>query len=145
MTHERQARLLFAKGYSCEQAVYGAFADVLGMSTVGAMLMAPPRKERGPVCGAYRAGLSLISILTNPELSEKKRPEKRVERAADEQQEKTAAAQAEFRILFLGALSTLDCAQIKRNQETGWSGMDDVIGITVRLVERVLGRAQEKP
>jgi len=149
MTREQQARLLLAKGYSCEQAIFGAFADALGMSTVGAMLMAPSRKERGTVCGAYRAGVLLISLLTNPKPSGKKRSKKRVQRTDEKQEakrrERTHAVQAKFTALFISKLGTLDCAEIKRKRETGWSGMDDVIGITARLVDQALDKAKEKP
>ena len=147
MTRERQARLLIAKGYSCEQAIFGAFADVLGCSTVGAALMAPLRKERGRTCGAYRAGVMLISNLTNPKPRGKKRSKKRVQRAEEKekQNQKAAAAETEFRKVFLGEFGTLDCAEIKRKSETGWSGMDDVVGITARLVDQALGGAQQKP
>ena len=145
MTRERQARLLIAKGYSCEQAIFGAFADVLGCSTVGAALMAPPRKERGRTCGAYRAGVMLIGTLTTPKPSGKKRSKKRVQRAEEKekQSQKAAEVEAEFRKLFLTEFGVLDCAEIKRKRETGWSGMDDVVGITARLLERAL--AKERP
>jgi len=143
MTRERQARLLIAKGYSCEQAIFGAFSDLLGCSTVGAALMAPPRKERGRTCGAYRAGVMLISNLTNPKPRGKKRSKKRVQRAEEKHQENTLAVQEEFTTLFIKEFGALDCAEIKRKSETGWSGMDDVVGITARLVDQALdGRTQ---
>ena len=145
MTRERQARLLIAKGYSCEQAIFGAFSDLLGCSTVGAALMAPLRKDRGRTCGAYRAGVMLISILTNPKPGGKKRSKKRVQRAEEKEKrrEKTLAVQEEFTSLFIKEFGALDCAEIKRKSETGWSGMDDVVGTTARLVERVLEK--ERP
>jgi len=147
MTREQQARLLLAKGYSCEQAIFGAFSDLLGCSTVGAALMAPPRKERGRTCGAYRAGVMLISILTNPKPGGKKRSKKRVQRAEEKekQNQKAAAIETEFRKIFLNEFGALDCAEIKRKSETGWSGMDDVVGTTARLVDQALGGAQQKP
>jgi len=147
MTRERQARFLLAKGYSCEQAIFGAFADLLGCSSVGAALMAPPRKERGRTCGAYRAGVMLISILTNPKPGGKKRSKKRVQRAEEKekQNQKAAAIETEFRKIFLNEFGALDCAEIKRKSETGWSGMDDVVGTTARLVDQALGGAQQKP
>jgi len=147
MTRERQARLLIAKGYSCEQAIFGAFSDLLGCSSVGAALMAPPRKERGRTCGAYRAGVMLISILTNPKPGGKKRSKKRVQRAEEKekQNQKAAAIETEFRKIFLNEFGALDCAEIKRKSETGWSGMDDVVGTTARLVDQALGGAQQKP
>ena len=151
MTRERQARLLLAKGYSCEQAIFGAFADLLGCSSVGAALMAPPRKERGRTCGAYRAGVMLISNLTNPKPRGKKRSKKRVQRAEEKEKhqekrrEKTLAVQEEFTSLFIKEFGALDCAEIKRKSETGWSGMDDVVGTTARLVDQALGGAQQKP
>ena len=145
MTRERQARLLIAKGYSCEQAIFGAFSDLLGCSTVGAALMAPLRKDRGRTCGAYRAGVMLISILTNPKPGGKKRSKKRVQRAEEKekQNQKAAAIETEFRKIFLNEFGALDCVEIKRKSETGWSGMDDVVGTTARLVERVLEK--ERP
>ena len=145
MTREQQARLLLAKGYSCEQAIFGAFADALGMSTVGAMLMAPSRKERGTVCGAYRAGVLLISLLTNPKPSGKKRSKKRVQRAEEKekQHEKTLAVQEEFTTLFINEFGTLDCKAIQSSREIGWAGMDNVVGTTVVLLERVL--TKERP
>ena len=138
MTREQQARLLIAKGYSCEQAIFGAFADLLGCSTVGAALLAPSRKERGQVCGAYRAALTLISFLSTPKPHGKKRSKKRAERAGEKEKQKAAEAEGKFRKLFLGEFGTLDCAEIKRVRETGWGGMDNVVGITVQLLERVL-------
>lgn len=143
MPRERQARLLLAKGYSCEQAIFGAFADLLGCSTVGAALMAPSRKERGRTCGAYTAGVLLISTLTTPKPSGKKRSKKRVQRAEEKQQEKAAELEGAFRKLFLGEFGTLDCKQIQSVRETGWGGMDGVVGTTVRLLERVL--TKERP
>ena len=89
MTRERQARLLLAKGYSCEQAIFGAFSDLLGCSTVGAALMAPPRKERGRTCGAYRAGISLISVLSN----HRSRGRKKVQQEEEKQSKRAAEAE----------------------------------------------------
>jgi len=106
--------------------------------------MAPPRKERGRTCGAYRAGVLLISILTTPKSHGKKRSKKRVQRAEEKEKlnQKAAEVEAEFRKLFITEFGVLDCAEIKRKRETGWSGMDDVVGITARLLERVL---KERP
>ena len=67
-----------------------------------------------------------------------------MQRAEEEQNQKAAAAETEFRKIFLNEFGTLNCAEIKK-RETGWSGMDDVIGITVRLVDQALGSAQQKP
>ena len=145
MTRERQARFLLAKGYSCEQAIFGAFADLLGCSTVGAALKAPLRKERGRTCGAYRAGVMLISILTEPKGNNrsKKRRQREKERERLEQQ-RLKAAQIEdwFRALFISEFGTLDCKAIQRTREKGWGGMDSVVGTTVLLLERVL---KERP
>ena len=98
---------------------------------------------------AYRAGVLLISLLTNPKPSGKKRSKKRVQRTDEKQEakrrERTHAVQAKFTALFISKFGTLDCAEIKRKRETGWSGMDDVIGITARLVDQALDKAKEKP
>ena len=143
MTRERQARLLLAKGYSCEQAIFGAFSDLLGCSTVGAALMAPLRKDRGRTCSAYRAGVMLISNLTNPKPRGKKRSKKRVQRAEEKQHEKTLAVQEEFTSLFMNEFGTLDCKAIQSSREIVWAGMDNVVGTTVVLLERVL--TKERP
>ena len=145
MTRERQARLLLAKGYSCEQAIFGAFSDLLGCSTVGAALKAPPRKERGRTCGAYRAGVMLISILTHPKPCGKKRSKKRIQRAEEKekQSQKAAEVEAEFRKLFITEFGVLDCKAIQSSREIGWAGMDNVVGTTVVLLERVL--TKERP
>ena len=137
MTRERQARLLIAKGYSCEQAVFGAFADLLGCSTVGAALLAPSRKERGKVCGAYKAGVLLIrAVYSAPERQPVK---KRDEQRREQRRQKAATAEAEFSALFTSLFGTLDCADIKKGREKGRTGMDDVVGATARLLERVFG------
>lgn len=147
MTRERQARLLIAKGYSCEQAVFGAFADLLGCSVVGAALLAPLRKERGRTCGAYRAGVLLISTLTEPKGNNrlKKRGQKIKEKERlrkDQQRLKAAQMEDWFRALFIGEFGTLDCKAIQSSREKGWAGMDSVVGTTVLLLERVL---KERP
>ena len=112
MTRERQARLLIAKGYSCEQAIFGAFADLLGCSTVGAALMAPQRKDRGRTCGAYTAGVMLIRrVYGQPERQPIK---KRDEQRQEQRRKKAVEIEEEFRKLFLANFGTLDCAEIKR-------------------------------
>ena len=141
MTRERQARLLIAKGYSCEQAIFGAFADLLGCSTVGAALMAPSRKERGRVCGAYTAGVLLIRAIYSP--ADRKQVKKRDEQRQEQRQQKAAEIEDEFRTLFLANFGTLDCADIKKGREKSRTGMDDVVGATARLLERVLEK--ERP
>ena len=147
MTRERQARLLLAKGYSCEQAIFGAFAELLGCSTVGAALLAPSRKERRGTCGAYRAGVLLISTLTEPKGNNrlKKRGQKIEEKERlrkDQQRQKAAQMEERFRALFIGEFGTLDCMSIRASREKGWGGMDSVVGTTVLLLERVL---KERP
>lgn len=141
MTRERQARLLIAKGYSCEQAIFGAFSDLLGCSTVGAVLKAPSRKERRGTCGAYRAGVLLIrAVYSAPERQPVK---KRDEQRQEQRQQKVAEIEDEFRTLFLANFGTLDCAEIKKSREKGRTGMDDVVGATARLLERVFDK--ERP
>lgn len=143
MSREQQARLLLAKGYSCEQAIFGAFAELLGVSIVGAVLKAPPRKERGETCGAYRAGVLLISTLTEPKGNNrsKKRRQREKERL-EQQRQKAAQMEERFRALFIGEFGTLDCKAIQSSREKGWGGMDSVVGTTVLLLERVL---KERP
>ena len=141
MTREQQARLLIAKGYSCEQAIFGAFADLLGCSTVGAALMAPSRKERGRTCGAYTAGVLLIRAIYSP--ADRKQVKKRDEQRQEQRRQKAATAEAEFSALFTSLFGTLGCADIRKGREKGRTGMDDVVGATARLLERVLDK--ERP
>ena len=138
MTREQQARILLAKGYSCEQAIFGAFADLLGCSTIDAALMAPSRKERGRTCGAYTAGELLIGRAYGSEGREPQLRRAWQEKRQEQRRQKAAAAEDEFRTLFIGKFGTLDCKAIQGSREKGWGGMDGVVGVTVQLLERVL-------
>lgn len=137
MTHERQARLYFASGYSCEQAVFGAFADVLGLSPAAAKLKAPSRKERGTVCGAYKAGVLVIRTLYSPQRGNRAHGRKKEQEGANQRKGEEQAL-AQFKRLFMVYFGTTDCEAISTSREKGWSGADDVVGITARLVDRVL-------
>ena len=61
--HARVAGAYYAAGNSCEQAVFAAYAGEMGLSMVGALQAAPRRKDRGTNCGAYRAGVAVLSKL----------------------------------------------------------------------------------
>jgi len=81
----------------------------------------------------------LISVLSN----HRSRGRKKVQQEEEKQSKRAAEAENKFRKLFLNEFGTLDCAQIKRNRETGWGEMDGVVGTTVRFLERVL--TKERP
>lgn len=103
--------------------------------------MAPSRKERGKVCGAYKAGVLLIrAVYSAPERQPVK---KRDEQRQEQRQQKVAEIEDEFRTVFLANFGILDCAEIKKGREKGRTGMDDVVGATARLLERMLDK--ERP
>ena len=117
MTHSRQALLLYANGCSCEQSIFGAFADVLGVSPVRAMQMAPRRSQRGSECGAMRAASLFLEMIYE---------------GIDQEEE----AAARLRKLYLKTWGITDCKSIKA--KTGRWGCDEVIVTTTAMVEGIL-------
>lgn len=117
MTHSRQALLLYANGCSCEQSIFGAFADVLGVSPVRAMQMAPRRSQRGSECGAMRAATLFLAMIY-------------------EGIDQEAKAAARLKRVYLKTWGTTDCKSIKA--KTGRQGCDEVIMTTAAMVEEML-------
>ena len=66
MNHETTARINHRSGYNCAQAVTVAFSPVRHTTPIKAMQSAPKPRSAGGMCGAYLAGLALLSEL-NPE------------------------------------------------------------------------------
>ena len=66
MNHETTARINHRSGYNCAQAVTVAFSPDLHTTPIKAMQSAPKPRSAGGKCGAYLAGLALLSEL-NPE------------------------------------------------------------------------------
>ena len=117
MTHSRQAMLFYANGCSCEQSIFGAFADVLGVSPVRAMQMAPRRSQRGSECGAMRAATLSLEMICE---------------GIDQEVE----AAARLRRLYLETWGTTDCKSIRA--KTDRRGCDGVIAMTAAMVEGIL-------
>ena len=67
MTHAEKARDLFLEGYSCSQAVLGAYADELSMDKKAAMRLAAPFGggigRLREVCGACSGMLMVFGML----------------------------------------------------------------------------------
>ena len=122
MSHERLARLYYASGYSCEQAVFGAFARELGLSPVKAMQMAPKRKERTEVCGAMVSGIAVLKMMEDGEGS----------------REASAARLAEFRRRFVERHGTAVCEKLRSAHSKERNGCDDIIGAAAWLIERMI-------
>ena len=128
--HEYQARLNYATGYSCEQAVFAAFASDMGLSMVGALQRAPRHVMRGSsgglggheTCGAYRSGVAVLEAIGA----------NRATRSGED-------AVIEFRRLFEEQFGSVECGRIRM----GRKDCLDVIGMTVRILERVtVGNAE---
>lgn len=113
MNHEKQAQIYHASGYSCEQAVFGAYAGELGISHVMAMQQAPRRRDRGATCGAYTSGKRLLERL---------RPE-----AVDE-----------FTKLFTALNGSTDCYRLQQAHRRGWAGCTDVLAAVTCLIDALL-------
>lgn len=112
-SREKTAELYFAAGLNCEQAIFAAFADVLGMSLVAAQQKAPLRKQRGPMCGAYIAGVAVLTRLFEGE------------------RESPSDA---FKERFIREFGSLECARIRE----GRKDCLDVIGRTARLLDEII-------
>ena len=113
MNHEKQALIYHASGYSCEQAVFGAYADEMGFSHVMAMQEAPRRRDRGTTCGAYISGKRLL---------ERRNPE-----AVDE-----------FTDRFTAFSGSTDCDRLRQAHTRGWAGCGDVICAVTRIIDELI-------
>ena len=120
MTHSRQALLLYANGCSCEQSIFGAFADVLGVSPVRAMQMAPRRSQRGSECGAMRAATLLLEMTS----------------AGEKMEGGATTASVTLIKQFLERWGTTNCKSIQ--EQNGRCGCDKVIAMTAAMVEKMI-------
>lgn len=149
--HAQAAGAYYAAGNSCEQAVFAAYAGEMGLSMVGALQAAPRRKDRGTNCGAYRAGVAVLSKLVQVrDQSTKQDDEKNVvdgqsvddeagvdAKPVDDKPEADGdEIKKDFRELFEEVFGSLECAEI----QTGRKDCLDVITTTARIVDQVLSR-----
>lgn len=125
MTHSRQAMLFYANGCSCEQSIFGAFAEAMGLSPVRAMQTAPRRSERRGQCGALSAACKVLCLIYARDPC----AEGELGGEADE-------AAAMLCRLYLERWGTADCAAIQ--SRLARRGCDEAIAITAAMVERLL-------
>lgn len=110
MNHESTARINHRSGYNCAQSVTAAFADELHLSPITASKAAPKPRSAGGKCGAYLAGLALLSEL-NPE------------------------AMGVFRERFEAENGSTECAKLRQ----AGTPCNDLVGCAARLVEEMMG------
>lgn len=149
--HAQAAGAYYAAGNSCEQAVFAPFSNLLGLSMVGALQAAPRRKERGALCGAYRAGVAVLSKLVQVRDQSTKQDDgvcssqAKAQEGGDEKNEKPVDDNPEassdeikkdFTECFLKEFGSLECQEI----QTGRKDCLDVITTTARLVDAVIKR-----
>ena len=141
----RQAKLYYATGYSCEQAILSTFAEELGLSLTTATLSAPSVRTRGMGCGAFISGVAVLERMEKmrgqaDEASQVERPAVHgAEMSQDEQQRVEADTPAidEFRRLFLEQYGSINCKDIMGRHRRVRDCLD-VIGWTAGAVEMLI-------
>lgn len=63
MNFEENAREYHKSGCNCAMAVYGAYAEKLGMTVEEALAAAPLPRSEGGYCGAFLAGRKILEKL----------------------------------------------------------------------------------
>ena len=138
--HAQAAGAYFAAGNSCEQAVFAAFAGEMGLSVVKAQQEASRRKERGALCGGYRAALSVLSRLISLKAihdgDQALAGGDQAQTVGDTEPNQDREVEADFTECFLKEFGSLDCADI----QAGRKDCLDAITTTARIVDQVLSR-----
>ena len=138
--HAQAAGAYFAARNSCEQAVFAAFAGEMGLSVVKAQQEAPRRKERGALCGGYRAALSVLSRLISLKAihdgDQALAGGDQAQTVGDTEPNQDREVEADFTECFLKEFGSLKCAEI----QAGRKDCLDVITGTARIVEAVIKR-----
>ena len=92
MEHVQRAQELFLQGYSCAQAVFGAFTDVTGMDFKTSMRLASSfgagMGRMREVCGACSAMFMIVGLVSGysdaSDANAKREHYARIQRLADE-------------------------------------------------------------
>ena len=149
--HAQAAGAYYAAGNSCEQAVFAAYAGEMGLSVVKAQQEAPKRKERGALCGGYKAGIAvLLRLISLKAIHDGDVALDGGDQAQNVGLEADGAAKLvvdkpeadgdeikkDFRELFEEVFGSLKCAEI----QAGRKDCLDVITGTARIVEAVIKR-----
>lgn len=129
MNRSRQAQLNYASGYSCEQAIFTAFAGEMGLSLVGAQQKAPKVKDRGTRCGAVTAALRVLENIQHTDRD--------VHEAQEPGSAEISPAKLEFGRAFLARYGTMECKEL-HGLRTGLSDCLDVIGFAAKLLETLI-------
>lgn len=115
MGYEDSARTYHRNGNNCAMSVYAAYAEKLGISPEEAVRIAPKPRAEGGKCGAYLAGVHILSEL---------KPE----------------AVPEFEKRFEEMYGNTECAKLLFSKKKLGKNCNDFVGDTARVMEELLNQ-----
>ncbi len=120
MSREKQARSYHAKGYSCSQAVYSAYADLLGIKESEAKRISSPWAGGAKVrCGGVYSALQIIDKIFQ-----------------DDEKEKTRVLE-EFKNRYIKENGSLDCRELMRFRAKNGKSCRDYVGSAAAILEEL--------
>lgn len=121
MTREQQAREYHSRGYSCSQAVYSTYTDLLGMGDAQAKRASSSWAGGAMVkCGAVYSAMMIL--------------EKQYADAPDEKTRKWN----EFSEKYIAENGSLDCRKLLASRAKNRKSCRDYVGSASRILDEVL-------